>query len=229
MRRLIGLAMLMACLSPFCLYGDDKPTAVVLSIDGVIGPATSDYVLRSLHKAARDAAALVIIRLNTPGGLDTAMREMIQAIITSPIPVATYVAPSGARAASAGTYILYASHIAAMAPATNVGAATPVQIATPLSPGDEGSNRKKSATEGEDGGGALVQCAPGRTANAAVVAIRRPGTRLRAKSGDDECCGGSLPGPNRRQGLALAVAAQAQRGVAVARARLSTCGAIPSE
>jgi membrane-bound serine protease (ClpP class) len=96
------------------------------------------------------------------------MREMIQAIITSPVPVATYVAPSGARAASAGTYILYASHIAAMAPATNLGAATPVQIATPLSPGDEGSDKKKSAAEGEGGGDAMAR----KIMNDAVAYIR---------------------------------------------------------
>lgn len=105
--------------------------AVVLTVHDAIGPASADYLIRGIAKAKESGAPLLVIRLDTPGGLDTSMRQIIQAILASPVPVAVYVSPEGARAASAGTYILYAAHISAMAPATTLGAATPIAIGLP--------------------------------------------------------------------------------------------------
>lgn len=133
-----------------------QKTAVYITMKGAIGPATLDYFETSLNKAIDRRASLFIIRMDTPGGLDTSMREIIKRILSSPIPVVTYVSPSGARAASAGTYIMYASHFAAMTPATNLGAATPVQLGgsnpLPETPGSKDDKQKDKQKAPEPAG-----------------------------------------------------------------------------
>jgi len=140
--KLILLFLATSLSAPVSSNNDTGPV-FQLTIENVIGPATDDYIERAIETATQQQAELIIIRIDTPGGLDSAMRTIIKNITNSSVPIAVYVAPTGARAASAGTYILYSSHIAAMAPGTNVGAATPVQIGG-ISPPETLKDKDKS-------------------------------------------------------------------------------------
>lgn len=182
------LALLLLVVGLTAAIAPAPPTAgggtgvVVVHMNGVIGPASADYLSRSLADARALDAKAVVLRLDTPGGLDTSMREIIRDVLASPVPVIVYVAPGGARAASAGTFILYAGHVAAMAPGTNVGAATPVQIGgLPGRPGDE--SEAPDAQSDDAKSRAAPDAATAKATNDAVAYIRSL-ARLRGRNAD---------------------------------------------
>lgn len=186
------LILLMAALFSGPLWAEDdagtveRPTSgkvVQLEVQGAIGPATSNYIERNLDKAAESGALFVLIRMDTPGGLDTSMRQMIKKILASPIPVVSYVAPSGARAASAGTYILYASHVAAMAPGTNLGAATPVQMIGPGTLDDDQGEEQDDSGDQEKKDAVTKDPLTHKAVNDAVAYIRGLAT-IRGRNAD---------------------------------------------
>ncbi|MBW7966020.1 nodulation protein NfeD [Bradyrhizobium sp. BR 10261] len=163
----IGIVACLACLRPGSAE-DHRRLALTVTIDGAIGPASASYVKEALVKASERRAEIVILRMNTPGGLNSSMREIIADVLASSVPVAGYVAPAGAHAASAGTYILYATHIAAMAPGTNIGAATPVQIGGPLPGLPSGTPDKDSKDKKDEPKDAMTA----KVTNDAVAFIR---------------------------------------------------------
>jgi membrane-bound serine protease (ClpP class) len=163
--------------------GENSSLAMTISIEGAIGPAAASYVKDALAKAAERRAGVVVLRLNTPGGLSSSMREIIADVLASPVPVIGYVAPSGAHAASAGTYILYATHVAAMSPGTNLGAATPVQIGGPI-PGLPGGNPDKNEKEKEKDSGAKAKDAMTEKVTNDAVALIRSLAELRGRNAE---------------------------------------------
>ncbi len=188
--RLARVALFAAAVAAAAILSSFSPAQTVagrvalsVAIDGAIGPASSRQLKQALNVAAERKVAVLILQLNTPGGLVTSMREMIADILASPVPVIGYVAPAGGHAASAGTYILYATHVAAMAPGTNLGAATPVQIGgLPSLPGGEKDNGPGGIGK-DTGARAPVDAMTTKVTNDAVALIRSL-AELRGRNGD---------------------------------------------
>lgn len=175
MRRSLALSCIAIALSLFAglLAGQGGPGGQVLLLDikGGIGPATTDYLRRGIARAEAEGAHAIVLRIDTPGGLDAATRDINQAILGARVPVIGYVAPEGARAASAGTYILYATHLAAMAPATSLGAATPVSIGGG-DPGGEGGQRQPAGDDADDQDAAAGSAMARKVTNDAIAYLR---------------------------------------------------------
>ncbi|UCD10803.1 MAG: nodulation protein NfeD [Nitrospinaceae bacterium] len=167
--KAILLAFLFFLLFPVFVWASGR--VVVVEVAGAINPVVAEFVTHEIREANLEGDALVVIRMDTPGGLDTSMRQIIKGIQHSRIPVVTFVAPSGSRAASAGTFIAIASHIAAMAPGTNIGAAHPVN----LMGGGDGKETKTLEKKVVNDAAAYIRSlaeARGRNAHWAEMSVR---------------------------------------------------------
>jgi membrane-bound serine protease (ClpP class) len=184
LRSVLSLLLLLGLLPWQVAAADTTDTRAeirLMSLEGAVGPATADYLVRGLEQAAQTPTAAVVLQINTPGGLDLSMRTMIAAILASPVPVLCHVAPGGARAASAGTYLLYSCHVAAMSPATNLGAATPVAIGgVPATEPDSTQPADESAPVDQMRGASALE----RKATNDAVAYIRSLAELRGRNAD---------------------------------------------
>jgi len=161
-----------ALVAPLAVHASE---VALLELDGPIGPASSSYLAQAQERAIEQGVTAIVLRLDTPGGLDDSMRDIVKSILSAPIPVICWVGPSGARAASAGTYILYACHLAAMAPGTNLGAATPIPLGGSWpSPGPDGdkSSGKEPAAAGEQRAPKNLDAGQAKAVNDAVAYLR---------------------------------------------------------
>jgi membrane-bound serine protease (ClpP class) len=159
--------------------GAARPVLVV-DVKGAIGVGTAEFIARTVERARKDEARLVVIRLDTPGGLVSATREIISTMLASPVPIAVYIAPAGARAASAGTYMAYAAHVTAMAPGTHLGAATPIAMGSPLPARDTDKDKDKDKRDGDKDG---MTAAERKMVNDAVAYLRAL-AELRGRNAD---------------------------------------------
>ncbi|MBS3799370.1 MAG: nodulation protein NfeD [Thioalkalivibrio sp.] len=222
LRRVLWLACLLigsAWLMAGSLADTDDRQALLLTVHDAIGPAMGDYIRRGIERAEADDAEVMVLMLDTPGGLDSSMRSIIKDILQSGVPIVTYVHPSGSRAASAGTYILYGSHVAAMTPATNLGSATPVQMGGGGLPGleppaDEETGEADDSAEEDDSGRDKASDSAGAAANGDAEEVANGGAESGAAEEADDAAEEPRRGEDAMERKVLEDAVSYIRGLA---------------